>query len=1056
MRKFSKKLIAVILSALMIFSSLPMVAFADIDSVDSVDAIKTDSITEAMASFVTYLNNVKAGKVYTNMSTAYEAYVDAYKAYDAYTYGGDTSVDLTTATTNLTTAISNMKEWTQPSFDAVAYHSGNGENNVATNGYSNVVYASTTTNFSSQADKNYIYSKIAVPNVMVYAYDGVNAVYGPIVYETWANGSHSQKINYVSSGSSVFGFTQNWAGYQSGNYQKWPADNIDTADSFGYDSDHAQDTSNNQTNTSTHRFWWNRLTYLGSGNTTDYYDKESNITFTTNNYKSYFGSGYGTTTLSSTMTHYVINYAPVLTGVNSLSTKLQTALTTNGTGSYTQGGLSDILKNLDYLTADNLNPKSYTYTDDTASTQVEACATAIKTAMGKYDSSVAVGDADGAGYQALRDAITTYKGTYNNGENLGDGVETGYSSATWSKFIVAYASGVAFMKNLTTSGYGNNASAQSYADEIISTKDALVLLEKKLDTTEIETIIDEAQVALDNYQYFEYDKINTLSDAVDAAKEQIWSSVDLYKNDAAKITDSTENEELMASLQKTIISAGRSLTLDYTAPVTSLSGYSLNDVITEGESYNTSDYANGADLTMAITEAKSYKDTQKVIDLTSSGSVQSVIDSYIAAIQNVVDAINNLKPSFSNLENGTIINAGESVDTTIDSSAHSGYSTLTFRRPDNVILFRTNHDTVTLSLVDTNLKSQLIWSTNQDYDNYLDSFSLMDTNDSVGEINSSGTTSTVSELGSSVTSAYNTSPQVSANGGTFKISNIYETDNNGTVSNNKIGNTRARDSSGNYDSTGDPTTVYSTDNYCWDDDLAVFDGNGGSDPVGVLVKSGSSTKSAFLTTDFSLYLYQTSKLTLSAGTVPTSTTYAASNYFGMCYYWSYSVTARNWKGYSHDRTAFTETATVIDVSYLFDLIDQVEALDPLAYTTSSYADLVTALSAAKAEMDYYGSDADTVLAECKTRYSNLWTAYKNLETPASNQSIKDAIASAKDIYEGHSSIYSTESWTNFSNAYLDAIDAINGIYSDINVVILKIQKIIKLLLMLWLNSLQMQ
>ena len=75
---------------------------------------------------IDYENKMADGKVYKNLSAAYNAYLDANKALDSYFYGDSnntvTSANLTTLTSNLTTAIGNMTEWTQQGAKVTTKH----------------------------------------------------------------------------------------------------------------------------------------------------------------------------------------------------------------------------------------------------------------------------------------------------------------------------------------------------------------------------------------------------------------------------------------------------------------------------------------------------------------------------------------------------------------------------------------------------------------------------------------------------------------------------------------------------------------------------------------------------------------------------------------------------------------------------------------------------------------------------------------------------------------------------------------------------------------------
>jgi hypothetical protein len=142
-------------------------------------------------------------------------------------------------------------------------------------------------------------------------------------------------------------------------------------------------------------------------------------------------------------------------------------------------------------------------------------------------------------------------------------------------------------------------------------------------------------------------------------------------------------------------------------------------------------------------------------------------------------------------------------------------------------------------------------------------------------------------------------------------------------------------------------------------------------------------------------------------------------------------------GYGYMRDSYSQTATVIDISYLLDLINTVDELNYLDYTESSWNDVETALTAAKAEMNYGNMTVDEITNECVERYTNLYNAWKKLDTPLSNQEITNAVSKYRTFYNdnaGKSGVYTTDSWNAFSDAYLAAYNSINGgIYSDLNI-----------------------
>ena len=219
--KSTKKLIAVILAVLMVFTTAPLSAFA----ANSLSHSKDDAVaTELKAAITTYESKMD-GTLYKNMSTAYTAYISARKAYAAYVYG-NASIDLSTYTKTLNNALTAMTPWTAATFGTTGYYA----DSVATGGYSNVVYSSKTLNISSKyTDKGYVKTKLAAPKAVVFAYDGrtANNVYGPVVLEVVKSGLQTRQVKYAEiDNAPSFALKENWTGYwskASGEWNVWPS-----------------------------------------------------------------------------------------------------------------------------------------------------------------------------------------------------------------------------------------------------------------------------------------------------------------------------------------------------------------------------------------------------------------------------------------------------------------------------------------------------------------------------------------------------------------------------------------------------------------------------------------------------------------------------------------------------------------------------------------------------------------------------------------------------------------------------------------------------------------
>ena len=118
---------------------------------------------------------------------------------------------------------------------------------------------------------------------------------------------------------------------------------------------------------------------------------------------------------------------------------------------------------------------------------------------------------------------------------------------------------------------------------------------------------------------------------------------------------------------------------------------------------------------------------------------------------------------------------------------------------------------------------------------------------------------------------------------------------------------------------------------------------------------------------------------LTTTTLPNKKIYTVSGNVGAVTRLSYQPMSA-WTTLRHDVQNYSVTATVVDIAYLFDLIDQCSALtDSNKYTEASWTKFADALRKAKGQMAYNTMTADEILTEAKTRYTTLLRAYNALE-----------------------------------------------------------------------------
>ena len=260
-------------------------------------------------------------------------------------------------------------------FNAVAYHT----ENEAVGAYSNLVYAPyDQTNFTGGDDYDgykeigAIYFKIITPSSIVMVYDGVHDVYSPIEVETLKHDKaavSNQALRYVESKSAILPLAQYWYGYQDGggnNYKLWAGPM--TGNWFSHVSEDAWDVG--QDNTGTPRFWWNKVVYNGSGNTTSYFEVVRNLEFNVSSPFDNWGykDGYGD--LASESNYYVLNYKPVYDALP-YALSCYTELSANA-WKYTDESVARAKATIYQMLAANPNNTDYTYGTD-ASAAVASC-----------------------------------------------------------------------------------------------------------------------------------------------------------------------------------------------------------------------------------------------------------------------------------------------------------------------------------------------------------------------------------------------------------------------------------------------------------------------------------------------------------------------------------------------------------------------------------------------------------------------------------------------------------------------------------------------------------
>lgn len=1004
--KLSKKIISVILAALLAFTAMPMTVFADIDDIDGVD----ESSNALKAAITAYENKMDGTTVYNKMYDAYTAYLAANEAYDAYVYG-DKELNLTTYTDALNTAIANMTEFTDPVANATVA-SRDSDTAINSDYAKNLLYtekqsvlcddnASTTKNvriqmtYSANTIALYDGNDIVIPVFCFWYYDqtGLSSRKMYALYPT-----DNATTGRGPADSSDFKLSEAWRGDNNVGTGDWNSA-WNGSQRVGCYSASVDLTIQS---TDANRAKWNRLanymTYKGGSN-----GFSKGLKTVNPGWYSYTGYSSSSNLVDHYMTKvgtiYLVDYTSVKTAINNKKSMLKLG------SSYTQGGMSVLLSAFQKATdaANNLSG----VTPDTVASRAGDLASAANLLNTATVTPDVTKDADGNayGYAALRKAIEDKRATYNS--TASDKYEN------WEDFVTVYETARDIMANLLDTGYNDAAAAQTAAENLNNF--VLKVNFTPADTSELVKVIDDAEVVVSNHGYFTDETYNAgnFEANIAQAKTDVWGSETAYK-DAASTTGS-ENQAVVDSWEVTIGEAIMALQISKDAAVASAKGYSMNSAVAYAGTFNSADYSNYSSVTQAVSDCNNFIAS---ITLREPGAVAAKINEYKELVENLIIAISNLQPAFSMLANGTVVNAGTTETTVVSYSHTSGAvtydSSVTWERPSNQVFFRTTHDAAAFDIGTSNFT----WYANRDYDQYLETLNFAAlTTLQTGELSANAN---YSGAVSNYNGALSATALATGGNGVYSWKNFVVTSFTGANGESFTG----KDLNG--------TGYLLSDNYDYTNDLLTAQNDYTSPCGGIICHKGSTYFSA----NGSLSLTSVTPKALSLTTLPTKTAYTVNNTLGYFQYYKYQPFTE-WAGYAYAQNSYTQSATVIDISYYMDLIKTVDALNYLDYTASSWADLQDALTAAKADMDYGNMEVDDIITECSNRYTALYNAWKNLDTPLSNQVIKDAVANTTATYNASnkSNIYSADSWSAFETAFKAAYNSVygSGLYTDANI-----------------------
>ncbi|MBE6720676.1 MAG: hypothetical protein E7571_08520 [Ruminococcaceae bacterium] len=1032
MRKLSKRIIAVVLSALMVVTAMPMVsitAFAEDAAITAYDA--------AVAAYVSKMD----GTVYTNMGEVYAKYVDANEAYDAYVYGQGTAAALNSAVTALNTATATLDDahkWTQSIANASVY-SRDSNTAIGSSYAKNILYADRQDTLVDEGSNANVRVQIQYGTNNVLLYDGKNDILFPVAvfyyYDQAGFSSRKMFTMYPSNGDNVqlpadssdFRLQDQWNGKMDYGTADWNSARTQTDRIPGYqhDSGLTPDGAPNG-NRNKWNYFANYMKYVGGANGF------------TDGLKTLHPSWYAYTGYSSSNNRvdhylnnagniYIIDYATALSAIDTKTYLSQVA-------SYKSNGLAAYLNAYDALTVD---VASYDYATNPSGTAASV-ASSLATAAATVNNTTSP-DGD-AGYTALRHAITTAKTTFEEGND-----DNFFNSTLWTTFSNAYIAARDNMTNLPSNGYSTSAAAQTLADRLTTAYNNLIGSISVVDTTALETAIDDAQIAIDKSGYFTTASFANadLQNVINAAKTAVWQSVDKYKSMRAKgqTTDAT-----VAAQLTNIQNAVKKLVIDKNATVASAGDYSAITVVAHANDtsvYTPTDYANWNTVTAAVSAVDEYNvNIATYVD----NCVATKIASYEDTVRAVVTALKELKDAFSKMENGQLISAG-TMQTAVsavgspDSTGAGQDFRVNFWGYSDSVVFRTTHAADYLTLPDSYIS---LW-TQSGYPVGLDSINIDDpstyaNSNGNGQITSGGNGDNKA-VGQDLIDSENFAGSLVASnegtdtkGGRLVLGNVASRPDSGIFVNASrvwpiTNNVYAIDADGTMHYTTDDVSndnLFTTD---LTDTIGTFDNidnhpnNANYGAYGAVWADNKGTTEMQAST--SLYVTVENSNKLTKNTKLTIDEYNFVNReFGVLLWWKYmniNTFGYTYHGYRHDYTNYSRAVKVVNIADLFRLIDECENAGYVSsnYTTDSWNAYATALDGAKADLDYSDKSAEWVLEQCQGRYDDLWAAKEALVRVVDFTPLDEAVAALKTKVE--SGQFTTAS----INAAASALQSVN-------------------------------
>lgn len=1001
----SKRFLAMLLSVLMVLTSLPIAAFT---AFGAAAATEDPAVTEVKTAMQKYEQKLDNGTVYTNMSAAYQAYVDCQKALDAYQYGttknddGSYQNDFTGALSGkadaLNNAVNNMSEfvpYTGTAHGTFPNDANNASEAEYAENYKNILYSAPVTrepNYYAEAQPvsdpwrrvplvgqlktSTADTSIFMSTDTVMLYDGITnpqtgVMMGTHGRDTWGNFNNlAWYYCFIGTGQGLSMVNDNWSGTDAAsrdntwnlNYQ-WTIRQISSSKTGAC--------AGSKVTTQ----YENGVDGKVTANAIQFNRNFSTLFYTINNPSFEYRIGLSDRVEENDQKEYtaqtsntvirVLNYKMIKEAIDAQKGYLPNV------ENYKQGGLATVMQGFDQATTD---PNSFF----TAGNDWQGAQTHYQTAINNLKSTATQ---DSEQYKLVRDAmVSAIVNTYNNGTN-------GWTLESWANFKAAYETAANAMSAPYTTGSYVAIDGQKIADDLIAAYAALESNKAYADTTAIMAVI---QTFRTWENIFTADTYAFTAKYVDDAVIAIWGAEENFGIKTMGPEDTPEGNKLVADQLTLVNDAINHLRISPDAQISTSHGkYSLNRALAIVVD-NPSQYFNYSEFTTAVENGNTYKSTLPVTEFTD---YTTQYNRYVEEVTKIVDAYYNLAFAFTDIPDGTVVQNSGFTKTQPMVASDNGKQSIAFGYTNSAVLIRTTHEAKSMPYG----KFSITFGTNISASNNTDKNNNKNTNNGLDSITLNATQQPISDNFLQARETGNTAltdrkvpkelseEQKAAYPGLLEYNGF-------SVSNLRYTGKSANCDPLYYITDNDGNKVATTDEQArtidLDPILGKTDGTNNGNVVKGSVYAYSSNRGfayTYIDGDLNVNVEPSPAVELTRQTQPSSKNYRLTgNYIGAVT----SYTCRN-SVYCAGRCWFTtQTAgdamdtsvSVVDLSYLIDLVKLCDQIVPLKskYTAESFAKFEQALYDAKSPYDYSKQSAGNIASEGSSRYVKLWSAYQNL------------------------------------------------------------------------------